>query len=67
MFFGRLAARKNGVCRLPGAIGGLDRGKDVKTAPWYHLGPVYNGNKGERINDHHLTLEEKKKAREVPE
>ncbi len=34
-----------------------DRGKDVDSAPWYHLF------KGERINDHHLTLEEKKRAR----
>ena len=30
-----------------------DRGKDVQRAPWY---PVFNG---ERINDHHLRLEEK--------
>ncbi len=34
-----------------------DRGKDVESAPWYHL---FNG---DRINDHHLKLEEKKKAR----
>ncbi|MHB8898384.1 MAG: Eco57I restriction-modification methylase domain-containing protein [Thermoguttaceae bacterium] len=40
-----------------------DRGKDVESAPWYHLGPQYDGNPGDRINDHHLTLEEKKKAR----
>lgn len=30
-----------------------DRGKDVESAPWYHL---FNG---DRINDHHLTLKEK--------
>jgi hypothetical protein len=30
-----------------------DRGKDVESAPWY---PVF---KGERINDHHLSLAEK--------
>jgi len=36
-----------------------DRGKDVKTAPWYHLF------KGDRINNHHLSLEEKRAAREV--
>lgn len=35
-----------------------DRGKDVESAPWYHLF------QGDRINDHHLSLEEKKKARE---
>ena len=34
-----------------------DRGKDVESAPWY---PVFDG---ERINDHHLSLEEKQKAR----
>lgn len=37
---------------------GKDRGKDVASAPWYHLF------KGDRMNDHHLTLEEKQKARE---
>jgi hypothetical protein len=30
-----------------------DRGKDVDSAPWYH---VFNG---DRINDHHLSLKEK--------
>lgn len=38
-----------------------DRGKDVESAPWYHVF------QGERINDHHLTLAEKRKAREVKE
>ncbi len=33
-----------------------DRGKDVESAPWY---PLF---KGDRINDHHLTLEEKRRA-----
>ncbi|MDA3895901.1 MAG: N-6 DNA methylase [Desulfobacteraceae bacterium] len=42
-----------------------DRGKDVKSAPWYHLGPQYGGNKGDRINDHHLRLAEKSAAREA--
>jgi len=32
-----------------------DRGKDVESAPWYHLGPQYGGKEGDRINDHHLT------------
>ena len=40
-----------------------DRGKDVESAPWYHLGPEYKGKEGDRINDHHLTLDEKKAAR----
>jgi len=35
-----------------------DRGKDVESAPWYHL---FNG---DRINDHHLTLSEKRAVRE---
>jgi len=34
-----------------------DRGKDVASAPWF---PKF---KGERINDYHLTLAEKQKAR----
>jgi hypothetical protein len=35
-----------------------DRGKDVESAPWYHL---FNG---DRINDHHLSLAEKRCAKE---
>ena len=35
-----------------------DRGKDVESAPWFKVF------KGERINDHHLTLAEKRAARE---
>ena len=34
-----------------------DRGKDVESAPWFK---VFNG---ERINDHHLTLAEKRASR----
>lgn len=41
-----------------------DRGSDVSSAPWYHLGPKYDGKDGDRINDHHLSLAEKQKARE---
>lgn len=33
-----------------------DRGKDVPSAPWYHL------DKGDRINDRHLSLKEKHSA-----
>lgn len=36
-----------------------DRGKDVESAPWYHL---FNG---DRINDHHLSLAEKHRAQRV--
>jgi len=38
-----------------------DRGKDVESAPWYHL---FNG---DRINDHHLSLAEKKAVHEKHE
>ncbi|BDX02820.1 hypothetical protein MACH16_15680 [Marinomonas pontica] len=41
-----------------------DRGTDVVSAPWYHLGLEYGGKEGDRINEHHLTLAEKKAARE---
>jgi len=40
-----------------------DRGKDVTSAPWYHLGPEYGGKEGDRINDHHRSLAEKRVAR----
>ena len=36
-----------------------DRGKDPEDAPWY---PLFQG---ERINDHHLSLDEKKTARKA--
>jgi hypothetical protein len=36
-----------------------DRGKDVESAPWYHVF------KGDRINDHHLKLDQKRKARQA--
>ncbi|WP_119395060.1 Eco57I restriction-modification methylase domain-containing protein [Salinibius halmophilus] len=41
-----------------------DRGKDVPSAPWYHLGLQYGGKEGDRINDHHLTRAEKQQARD---
>lgn len=40
-----------------------DRGKDVESAPWYHLGPQLGGAKGDRINDYHLMLSAKQEAR----
>ncbi len=48
------------IKRLSWALDGFhikwdkDRGKDVESAPWYH---VFDG---DRINDHHLTLAEKR-------
>jgi len=44
-----------------------DRGTDVASAPWFDLGLEYGGKQGDRINDHHLTLNEKKTAREAAE
>ena len=56
-----------GVLRLPRNKLGIkwepDRGKDVPSAPWYKLGPIYGEPEGTRINDHHLTLAEKQAAR----
>lgn len=42
-----------------------DRGTDVESAPWYHLGPQYGEKEGARINEHHLSLEEKLSAWKV--
>jgi hypothetical protein len=39
-----------------------DRGSDVPSAPWYELGLQCGGKLGDRINDHHLTLAEKRAA-----
>ncbi len=41
-----------------------DRGTDVESAPWYHLGLQYGEKEGARINDHHVSLTDKQKARE---
>jgi hypothetical protein len=40
-----------------------DSGKEVSSGPWYDLGPRYGGKPGDRINDHHTTLAEKRAAR----
>lgn len=42
-----------------------DRGTDVPSAPWYDKFLDEKGNKGQRINDHHTTLAEKRAAREA--
>jgi hypothetical protein len=39
-----------------------DRGTDVESAPWHYLAPKYGGKEGDRINDHHLPLAEKRDA-----
>ena len=57
-----------GVLRdKPNVKWGKDRGKDVESAPWYTLGIQYGGKEGDRINDHHLKIDAKKKAREEAE
>jgi len=59
MTVGDVKKKGAGVLRdKPNIKWGKDRGKDVETAPWY---PVF---KGDRINDHHLSLADKKAARD---
>jgi hypothetical protein len=41
-----------------------DRGSDAPNSPWYELGLLYEGKNGDRINEHHLTLDGKRIARE---
>lgn len=48
------------LAHAPNVKYGTDRGKDVPSAPWFH---VFNG---ERRNDHHTTLAEKRAARAAP-
>jgi hypothetical protein len=45
------------LAHVPNVKYGVDRGKDMPSAPWYG---VFNG---ERRNDHHTTLAEKRAAR----
>lgn len=40
-----------------------DRGSDAPSSPWYDLGSRYGGQPGDRVNDHHTTLAEKRAAR----
>ena len=47
------------LAHVPNVKYGVDRGKDVASAPWYHF---FNG---ERRNGHHTTLAEKQAAREA--
>ena len=60
---------ESGVLRIPRAKIGIkwevDRGKDIASAAWGTLGPTYGEPEGTRINDHHTTLDEKKRARAV--
>ena len=59
MTVGDVKKKGAGVLRdKPNIKWGKDRGKDVETAPWY---PVFGG---DRINDHHLSLSEKRAAKD---
>ncbi len=61
-----VAKKGAGVLRdKPNVNWGKDRGSDVASAPWYHLGLEYGGKEGDRINDHHISLEEKRTAKEM--
>src|SRR5262249_21006951 len=54
--------RDAGVLRdKPNSKWEKDRGKDIESAPWYKVF------KGDRINDNHLTLAEKRAARTAME
>lgn len=60
MTVGDVSKRDAGVLRdKPNIKWTKDRGKDVASAPWFD---TFNG---DRINDHHLSLAEKKAAREA--
>ena len=60
MTVGDVSKRDAGVLRdKPNIKWTKDRGKDVASAPWFHTFT------GDRINDHHLSLAEKKAAREA--
>jgi hypothetical protein len=63
MSCGDIGKTGSGVLRIkPKIHWNNDRGKDVKSAPWYTLGKQDGVDEGTRINDHHLSLEEKRKA-----
>lgn len=65
MSVGDVGKKGAGVLRAkPNIHWKKDRGKDVPSAPWYHLGPEYGEGEGARINDHHLSLAEKLASQE---
>ena len=55
-----------GILRVkPNIKWAKDRGTDVESAPWYHLGLEYGEKEGARINDHHISLADKQAARDA--
>ena len=53
-----------GVLRSKPNVHWKKDGVSQEPSPWFKLGLKYGGKEGDRINDHHLTLAEKKSARE---
>jgi hypothetical protein len=52
-----------GVLReIPDIKWSTDGGTDTPGSPWYALGAQYGGKEGDRVNDHHTTLTEKRAA-----
>ena len=66
MMVGDVGKKGAGILRdKPNINWNKDRGSDHPDAPWYDLGLEYGGKKGDRINEHHLTLAEKQAARDA--
>ncbi|KPN75323.1 restriction endonuclease subunit M [Shewanella sp. Sh95] len=63
-----VAKKGAGILRAkPNINWNKDRGTDVASAPWYHLGLEYGEKEGARINDHHISLADKQAARDKQE
>ncbi|MBO2644950.1 Eco57I restriction-modification methylase domain-containing protein [Shewanella algae] len=61
-----VAKKGAGILRAkPNIKWAKDRGTDVGSAPWYHLGLEYGEKEGARINDHHISLADKQAARDA--
>ena len=54
-----------GILRSKPNINWKKDGTSKTVFPWFDLGLEYGGKQGDRINDHHLTLAEKKAARDA--
>lgn len=65
MLAGDVGKRDAGILRAkPNVHWKKDRGNDVQSAPWYSLGLQYDGKESDRINEHHLSLAGKTKAKQ---
>lgn len=52
-----------GVLRSKPSIQWKKDGFSQEPSPWFDLGLKYGGKQGDRINDHHLSIEEKREAK----